>query len=96
MIAVGHIVDHITIVPATATITTGETETYAVEAFFDWGDHENTSLGDVTADVTFEIDPGAGGSWDENEYTSENAGQWTVTATYEGKSDTATLIVTSE
>jgi len=81
--------DHIVVSPDTATITTGNTQAYSAEAF----DQYDNNLGDVTDDTTFEIEAGAGGSWAANIYTSENAGTWTVTGTYGGKSDTATLTV---
>ena len=83
--------DHIVISPDTATIIAGGTQTYTAEAF----DQYDNSLGDVTNDTTFEIEAGAGGSWAANVYTSENIGTWTVTGTYSGKSDTATLTVTT-
>ena len=81
--------DHIVISPATATITAGDPQTYTAEAF----DQHDNSLGNVTNGTTFEIVAGAGGSWAANSYTSENTGTWTVTGTYSGKSDTATLTV---
>ncbi len=81
--------DHIVISPGTATVTTGDSQTYTAKAF----DQYDNSLGDVTNDTTFEIEAGAGGSWAANVYTSENTGTWTVTGTYSGKSDTATLTV---
>ena len=81
--------DHIVVSPDTATITAGNTQAYSAEAF----DQYDNNLGDVTDDTTFEIEAGAGGSWAANIYTSENAGTWTVTGTYGGKSDTATLTV---
>ncbi len=81
--------DHIVISPDTASITAGDSQTYTAEAF----DQYDNSLGDVTNDATFEIVTEAGGSWAANVYTSENAGTWTVTGTYSGKSGTATLTV---
>jgi len=81
--------DHIVISPDTASIAAGDTQTYTAEAF----DQYDNSLGDVTDDTTFEIVAGAGGSWAANVYTSENLETWTVTGSYSGKSDTATLTV---
>jgi len=81
--------DYIVISPDSATITAGDPQTYTAEAF----DQHDNSLGNVTNDTTFEIAAGAGGSWAANSYTSENTGTWTVTGTYSGKSDTATLTV---
>ena len=83
--------DHIIISPGTATITTGNTQTYTAEAF----DQYDNSLGNVTSSTTFEIESGAWGSWSANVYTSEDTGTWTATGTYSGKSDTATLTVTT-
>jgi hypothetical protein len=81
--------DHIVIAPDSATITAGDSQAYTAEAF----DQYNNSLGNVTGNTTFSITAGAGGSWADNVYTSEYAGNWTVTGTYEGKSGNATLTV---
>jgi uncharacterized repeat protein (TIGR01451 family) len=82
--------DYIIVSPDAANITAGDNQTYTAEAFAS----DNSSLGDVTTSTTFTIDPGAFGSWTDNVYTSEKAGNWTVTGTYSGKSDTANLTVT--
>ena len=83
--------DHIVISPDDASIVAGTSQAYTAEAF-DAGDN---SLGDKTAETTFGIDAGAGGSWTANVYTSATAGvDWLVTGTYNTKSDTATLTVT--
>jgi len=50
-------------------------------------------LCDVSAATTFSIDAAAGGSWVNYVYTSEYAGTWTITATYLGFNDTASLTV---
>jgi hypothetical protein len=81
--------DHIVISPDPATITAGDSQAYTAEAF----DVYDNTMGDVTSQTVFSIEAGAGGSWDANVYTSEKAGTWTVTGTYNGKSDTATLTV---
>ncbi|MFH1662929.1 MAG: Ig-like domain-containing protein, partial [Chloroflexota bacterium] len=81
--------DYIIVSPDTATITAGSSQSYIAEAFDAFGN----SLGDVTPGTTFSIESGAGGSWGTNEYTSEFAGTWTVTGEYNGKADTATLVV---
>jgi len=81
----------IVLTPDSATITVGEAQSYTAEAF----DHLGNSLGDVTAITTFDIDAEAGGSWAGNEYTSEEAGVWTVTGTCDGPSATASLTVNS-
>jgi uncharacterized repeat protein (TIGR01451 family) len=61
------ILDYIVISPATSTISAGDDQTYTAEAF----DSNNNSLGDVTSSTDFSIEPGAGGSWAANVYTSE-------------------------
>ena len=80
---------HIVISPDANTITAGNNQTYTAEAF----DQVNNSLGDVTASTAFSIDAGAGGSWAANIYTSVSAGTWTVTGTYSGLTDIASLTV---
>ncbi len=83
-------VDYIEISPQDSTIYAGDSETYTAVAYDEYGNE----IGDMTADTDWEIDAGAGGSWDDNNvYTSENAGTWTVTGTYEGETDEATLVV---
>jgi hypothetical protein len=74
--------------PASATITAGESVTYTIWATDTFGNGR-----DVTAEASYNVDAGAGGSWTINVYTSEFAGTWTVTASYDGKSDTASLSV---
>ena len=48
---------------------------------------------DVTAETIFSIEVGASGSWVGNVYTSEEAGDWTVTAKYNALIDTTSLTV---
>jgi peptide/nickel transport system substrate-binding protein len=50
-------------------------------------------MGDVTNSASFSVDAGAGGSWVGVTYVSETDGTWTVTGTYSGESDTASLTV---
>jgi len=83
---------HIVISPDVSTLTAGGTQTYTAEAF----DQANNTLGNVTAGTVFSIDMGAGGSWAANVYTSEKAGTWTVTGTYTGLTDTASLTVNAD
>jgi hypothetical protein len=83
--------DHIVVSPKSATVTSGATQTYTAQAF----DAYDNSLGDVSASTSLSIDPAAGGSWAANAYTSANAGVWTVTGAYSGKTDTASLTVNS-
>jgi uncharacterized repeat protein (TIGR01451 family) len=82
--------DYIVISPQEATVLAGSQQDYASEAF----DEFDNSRGDVTDETVFEIvEPGDGGTWDGNVYTSENYGTWTVQGDYGGVTDTATLIV---
>lgn len=81
--------DQIVISPNEATVTAGSFQTYTAEAF----DAYDNRLGDVTADTAFVIEAGAGGFWDKNIYTADLVGQWTVTGTYSGVNQTATLTV---
>ncbi len=82
-------VDRIAIEPSEETVSTGESVTYTATAY----DQHGNVLGDVTEETTWSIDPGAGGRWQENVYTSEYPGTWTVTGTYDGFFDTGTLVV---
>ncbi|MCJ7769402.1 MAG: Ig-like domain-containing protein, partial [Dehalococcoidales bacterium] len=84
-------INYIIISPDTATVTAGSSQAYTAEAFDAFGN----SLGNITSGTSFSIQGGAGGSWSANVYTSENAGTWTVTGTYGGKTDTALLTVTA-
>ena len=85
----GLLLDHITISPATATIAAGGTRAYAAEGFDDSGN----SLGDVTANTTFTIEPD--GSCTGNVCTATTAGPHTVTGDDGGKSSDASLTVTA-
>lgn len=80
----------IAISPREATITAGGSISYTAEG----ADAYGTTF-DITAEAVFTIDVGAGGTWVGNTYTSEFNGEWTVTGTYEGLVDTATLSVTT-
>ncbi len=79
--------EHITIGPASATITAGGSRAYTAEAFDQYGN----SRGDVTGSTTFTIDPD--GSCTGASCTATVAGDHTVTGTFSGKSDQATLHV---
>src|SRR5205085_453286 len=76
--------DHITIAPASATITAGGSQAYTAAAF----DQYNNSRGDVTAGTSFSVSPNGA-------CTATTAGAHTVTATYSGKTATADLTVTT-
>jgi|GEM_PF-1461995 len=81
----------ITITPDISSVAAGGSVTYTAQAF----DQYNNSAGDVTASTTFSIEAPAGGSWAGNVYTSQYAGQWTVTGGYSGITDTDTLTVSA-
>jgi hypothetical protein len=78
----------IEIAPAEETVMAGESVTYTVTAE---DAHGNTW--DVTVQTALSIEAGAGGSWTDNVYTSETAGDWTVTGEYDALSDVAMLYV---
>jgi len=79
---------NIVISPAESTIFVGQSQAYTATATA----ADNTTF-DVTSFTTFDIDDEAGGTWLDNVYTSEATGEWTVTGTYEGLTDNATLTV---
>jgi len=78
----------VTIYPHPRSVTAGESVTYTLTAVDAFG-----NTWDVTDEADFAIDEDAGGAFDENVYTSQIAGTWTVTGTYNVLTDTATLIV---
>jgi uncharacterized repeat protein (TIGR01451 family) len=82
--------DHIAVSPDFASISAGEVQTYTAEAF----DALGNSRGDVTAETVFDIaEPGHGGHWTDNLYTSNNPGNWTVIGTHGTVTDDAFLLV---
>jgi hypothetical protein len=83
-----HIIDSVTVSPATEVISAGTTRTYTATG----SDGQGNSW-DITNIVNWSIDSGAGGSWNGATYTSAAAGTWTVTATLGTFSGTATLTV---
>jgi len=82
--------DHIIISPSDATIPPGGSRSYTAEAF----DTDGDSMGDVTVDTDFSIAPD--GSCKDNTCTANRPGAHTVTGTYQGESDQATLTVEDE
>lgn len=74
--------------PKMAEVTSGEKQTYTGGAEDEFG-----NIFDVTAKTVFEIEPEAEGLWAGNVYTSDSAGKWTVTGSYAGFEDSATLQV---
>ena len=79
--------DHIVISPSNATIQPGGSQTYTAEAFDDQGN----SMGNVTANTTFSIAPN--GSCTDNSCTASQPGNHTVTGTFSGDADSASLLV---
>ncbi len=78
----------IVISPKEATIDAGEAIAYLTTAY----DEFENEIGEVIP--TYSIDDEAGGHWvGAYTYHSQYAGTWTVTGTYDGAVDTATLIV---
>jgi PKD repeat protein len=86
----GTVLDHIIVSPSNATIEPGGSRSYTAEAF----DADGGSMGDVTADTDFSIEPD--GSCKDNTCTAKKPGAHTVTGTYHGHSDQATLTVEGE
>jgi len=74
--------------PDTASVTAGQSITYTATATDAY-----TNSWEVTSETRFSITNGAGGSWAGNVYTSEKAGNWIVTGTYDSVSDQASLRV---
>jgi PKD repeat protein len=79
--------DHIVIAPSQATIEPGGSQAYTAEAF----DTDGHSMGKVTADTEFSIGPD--GSCQGHTCTATQPGAHTVTGTYAGDRDAATLVV---
>ncbi|MGE5531973.1 MAG: beta strand repeat-containing protein, partial [Bacteroidota bacterium] len=78
----------LTITPNPTTATAGEAVSYTATA-----EDAQGNTWDATADTTFGVDTGAGGTWAANVYTSEKTGDWTVTGDYDGVKATAALHV---
>jgi hypothetical protein len=79
--------DHISISPASATITAGGSQAYTAQGF----DQYNNSLGDVTSVTNYSISPN--GSCTGPTCTATVAGAHTVTGNDSGKTATASLQV---
>ncbi len=80
--------DRVDLTPISATRTAGQAITYTLTAYDTAGASWN-----VTASGTYTIEPGTGGRWQGNTYTTEVAGTWTVTGVYSDETDTAVLRV---
>ncbi|HIE39219.1 MAG TPA: hypothetical protein EYP77_09165, partial [Anaerolineae bacterium] len=77
----------LTLSPAVTTVTAGEAVTFTATASNKFGDW------DITHGTMFTITPAADGTWVDNVYTSERAGTWIVTGTFQSLVATATLTV---
>jgi hypothetical protein len=88
MIVTAAALDKLTVSPSSATMVAGESRSFTVTA----SDAYGNNLGDVTASTTFSISDG--GSCTGAVCTATSAGLHTVTATYNGKTATADLMVT--
>ena len=78
----------INVYPKTAIITAGSNEAFSAMAS---DVYQNTW--EVSSSAKWTIDSSAGGLWTNNNYASTNAGNWIVTASLNGLSDTASLTV---
>ncbi len=78
--------DHITIDPSSSTVAANTPQSYSVAAFDEYGN----SLGKVTSATTFTA---SGATISGNTVSAANAGTYTITATYNGKTATANLTV---
>jgi len=74
--------------PKENTITAGEMKEYTAMAVDEFGNEF-----EVTEETTWEIEDDAGGQWDDNVYTSEYSGDWTIEGGYGGHTDTVDLKV---
>jgi GMP synthase-like glutamine amidotransferase len=81
--------DHLALAPASATISSGGSQTYTAEG----RDQYDNSLGDVTSTTSFSIAPN--GSCTGATCTASVAGAHTVTGSKAGKTGTASLQVTA-
>ncbi len=79
----------IDITPGSSVIEAGHVQLFQAVAYDGFDNH----IGDVTNETEWSIDSGAGGYWDDNAYTSEIPGEWTVTGSYTSLVGTAQIIV---
>ena len=78
----------IALTPQISTISAGASQSYQSNAVDSSG-----NAWDVTLSSTFHIDPAAGGSWTGSLYTSQLAGDWSVTSQYQTFTSTSALLV---
>jgi exosortase len=81
-------VSKVEITPADASVKAGETTKYTALACDAYG-----NTWDLASEAVWSIDPEAGGSWNNNNYTSAKAGSWTVKGTYNNQVFTTSLTV---
>ena len=79
----------IAISPKTATLMAGSSQNFTATASDIYG-----NVWAVSNSTVWSISSGAGGSWQNNQYTAALTGQWTVTGSSLGVSGTASLTVT--
>jgi len=79
----------LTLTPATSYVLISKNLEYTTTATDIFG----YNLGEVEA--AYSIEPGAGGTWTDNNYLTGMPGTWTVTSSYDGLTDTATLTIAS-
>ncbi len=79
---------NVSLTPISAVITAGQSITYTTTATDTYGNSWN-----ATSTASYTITPAAGGSWNNNIYTSQFANLWTVTSTVDTIPDLATLTV---
>ena len=83
--------DHIAVSPSSAIITAGAQQSYGFTAYDAYGN----TLTPVNGSASWSTDSAAGGNWVQSTatYTSQRAGNWTVTCTFAGKNATSSLTV---
>lgn len=77
------------ILPSDDTIMEGESVSF-VSILYDRYDNK---IREVTNETEWEISDGAGGEWNENEYTSEKIGVWAVRGEFNGLENTVSIRV---
>jgi hypothetical protein len=73
-----------------SSVTAGSNATFTVTGF----DSQGNNLGNFTSQADWTINSTAQGLWTENVYTSQVSGNWTVTASVNGISNSTSLTVT--
>ncbi len=81
--------DDLNISPRAARISAGGSRTFTAKV----DDEHGNLIGDVSEDIDWSIETGAGGEWVGNVYTSRYAGTWTITGEFKDVTDQVTLEV---